>query len=78
MLSQRSNRHRCSAQIGGHGGGDAKLLKALFEGGVADPLGQQADSFAGAQSLLIGATANRSIAEGKVLPVPDVTSLCSS
>lgn len=64
-----------SAQIGGHGGGDAKLLKALFEGGVADPLGQQADSFAGARSLLIGATANRSIAEGKALAIPDVASL---
>ena len=65
-----------SAQIGGHGGGDAKLLKALFEGGVADPLGQQADSFAGAQSLLIGATANRSIAEGIALAISDVASLC--
>ncbi|NMA61764.1 MAG: Gfo/Idh/MocA family oxidoreductase [Firmicutes bacterium] len=77
-LDGSSENIEVSAQIGGHGGGDAKLLKALFEGGVADPLGQQADSFAGAQSLLIGATANRSIAEGKVLPVPDVTSLCSS
>ncbi|NMB21198.1 MAG: Gfo/Idh/MocA family oxidoreductase [Firmicutes bacterium] len=64
-----------SAQIGGHGGGDAKLLKALFEGGVEDPLGQQANSQAGAASLLIGATANRSIQEGRALLVPDVASL---
>lgn len=64
-----------TAQIGGHGGGDAKLLQALFEGGVADPLGQQADSFAGAESLMIGAIANRSIVEGKILSVPDIASL---
>lgn len=63
-----------ASQIGGHGGGDAKLLKALFEGSVEDPLGQQADSLAGAQSLLIGATANRSIAEGRALDVPDMSS----
>lgn len=54
----------------GHGGGDARLRQALFEGGVADPLGQQAGSLAGAESLLIGATANRSIAEGRSLPFP--------
>lgn len=54
----------------GHGGGDARLRQALFEGGVADPLGQQAGSLAGARSLLIGATANRSIAEGRSLPFP--------
>ncbi|WP_168118548.1 Gfo/Idh/MocA family oxidoreductase [Paenibacillus sp. HB172176] len=63
-----------SASIGGHGGGDAKLRKAIFEGGVADPLGQQADSAAGAASLLIGAIANRSIAEGKLLSVPHLWS----
>ncbi|MDI4649684.1 Gfo/Idh/MocA family protein [Cohnella hashimotonis] len=59
---------RVSAE--GHGGGDAKLRKALFEGNLADPLGQQAGSLAGAQSLLIGALANRSIAEGRSLPFP--------
>lgn len=66
-----------SATVGGHGGGDAKLLKALFAGGVEDPLGQQADSLAGAESLLIGATANRSIAQAEMLPVPDLSSLRS-
>ncbi|WP_433938230.1 Gfo/Idh/MocA family protein [Paenibacillus lautus] len=57
----------------GHGGGDAKLRKALFEGGIEDPLGQQADSSVGAESLLIGATANRSIAEGRAMKLPDVS-----
>jgi len=56
----------------GHGGGDALLRKMLFEGGVEDSLGQQADSRVGATSLLIGATANRSIAEGRSLRLPDV------
>ncbi len=64
-----------SSQIGGHGGGDVKLRKAIFVGGVDDPLGQQANSLAGADSCLIGATANRSIAEGKLLAVPDLQAL---
>ncbi len=63
------------AEAGGHGGGDAKLHRAIFEGGVADPLGQQANSSAGAESLMIGVTANRSIAEGKLLAVPTVSEL---
>ncbi len=54
----------------GHSGGDAKIRRALFEGGVADLLSQQAGSLAGAESLLIGVTANRSIAEGRALPFP--------
>lgn len=61
-----------SSQIGGHGGGDVKLREAIFVGGVEDPLGQQANSLAGADSCLIGATANRSIIEGSLLPVPDM------
>lgn len=62
----------------GHGGGDAKLRKVLFEGGDLDPLGQQADSSVGAQSLLIGATANRSIMEGRAIQLPDVLSLLAN
>lgn len=62
-----------NASAAGHGGGDAKLRKALFEGGIEDPLGQQADSSVGAESLLIGATANRSIAEGRAMKLPDVS-----
>lgn len=58
----------------GHGGGDAKLRRALFgEDEVADPLGQQADSRIGAQSMLIGVLANRSIAEGGVQSMPELT-----
>jgi len=64
---------RVDSSAEGHGGGDARLRKTLFAGGEADPLGRQADSMAGAMSLLIGATANRSIAEGRALPIPDVS-----
>lgn len=67
----RAEHIEVAAASGGHGGGDARLLQALFEGGIDDPLGQQADSLAGAASLLIGATANRSIAEGRALQIPD-------
>ncbi|MFD0712635.1 Gfo/Idh/MocA family oxidoreductase [Paenibacillus sp. GCM10027626] len=57
---------------GGHGGGDEKLRAMLFKGGIADPLGQQAGSKAGAMSLLIGAAANRSIAENKVIQIAEL------
>lgn len=62
-----------SGSAEGHGGGDVRLRRMLFAGGEADPLGRQADSMAGAASLLIGATANRSIAEGRALAIPDVS-----
>lgn len=64
------------SSVGGHGGGDEKLRRVLFESGTDDPLGQQADSYAGAMSLLIGHAANRSIEErspvriADLLPVP--------
>lgn len=46
---------------GGHGGGDERLLDMIFSRSVNDPLGQMADSRAGAMSLLIGYGANESI-----------------
>jgi hypothetical protein len=44
----------------------------LFAGDVPDPLGQQADSTAGAMSVLIGAAANRSIATGKPVNIKEL------
>ena len=58
---------------GGHGGGDARLLRDIFVGGEADPLGRAADHVAGARSILTGIAANRSFATG--LPV-NVDDLC--
>jgi len=49
---------------GEHYGGDRILRDHLFRGMEADPLGLQADSRAGAMSILTGIAANRSIATG--------------
>jgi hypothetical protein len=57
---------------GDHGGGDARLLHAVFVGNQDDPLGHAADHVAGAMSILTGIAANKSFATG--LPV-DVASL---
>lgn len=57
---------------GEHGGGDKRLRRMIFVGDVADPLGLQADSWAGAMSLLIGAAANISIAEKKPIKIKDL------
>ena len=61
--------------IGGHGGGDEKLQDMLFRGGIPDPLGLQAGSYAGAISILIGASANKSIHEGKLIRIKDLVPL---
>lgn len=57
---------------GSHGGSDDKLRKTLFIGGVDDPLGQQADSWAGAMSLMVGACANISIKEKRPVYVKEL------
>lgn len=50
---------------GGHGGGDARLLRDVFApGGEADPLGRAANHLDGALSILTGIAANRSFATG--------------
>jgi predicted dehydrogenase len=48
---------------GTHDGGDERLRRMIFVGDISDPLGQQAGSWAGVMSVLIGAAANISIAE---------------
>ncbi|MFI6325888.1 Gfo/Idh/MocA family protein [Nonomuraea sp. NPDC050556] len=52
---------------GGHGGGDRLLLDDVFRGPGADPLARQAGYLDGIRSVMVGASANRSIATG--LPV---------
>jgi len=53
----------------GHSGGDSKLRRMLFGPPIADELMQQADSYAGAMSLLVGAAANDSIRAGKSVKI---------
>lgn len=58
---------------GSHGGGDARLLQDLFAPDPGnDPLGRAADHRSGAWSILTGIAANRSIATGERVHVPDL------
>lgn len=55
-----------------HGGGDERLRRMIFVGDVPDLLNQQASSWEGAMSLLIGAAANQSIKERKPVLIDDL------
>jgi predicted dehydrogenase len=57
---------------GEHYGGDRLLRDHLFRGFETDPLGLQADSRAGAMSILTGVAANHSIATGLPVRVADL------
>ena len=55
--------------VGGHGGGDPRLLANLFAGVDDDTLGHAADYRDGAWSILTGIGANLSMASGQVVDV---------
>lgn len=57
---------------GGHWGSDERLQRMLFVGDQLDPLGHMADSRAGAMSILIGISANKSIATGNPIKVKEL------
>lgn len=60
-------------ESGGHGGSDKHLRNLLFRGIERDPsLGQAADSWAGAMSVLIGIGANESMRTGLPVRVADL------
>ena len=58
--------------VGGHGGGDVRLLSHVFEGVGEDPLSHAADYQDGAKSILTGIAANQSIATGLPVEVKDL------
>ncbi len=58
----------------GHGGGDTRLRKQVFNPGD-DPYRQSAGSRDGAMSALIGIAARNSIDSGKMIKIADLTSL---
>lgn len=58
--------------LGGHGGGDHALHEMLFVGGKDDPLGLCAGTSDGAYSIIIGAAANLSIKEHRVVDIKDL------
>ena len=58
----------------GHGGGDTRLRKQLFNPGE-DKWRQAAGSRDGAMSILVGIAARNSIDKGKPIRIEDLTSL---
>jgi len=56
----------------GHGGGDIRLLRDIFIGTDADPLGRAADHRAGTDSIMVGIAANRSLATGLPVRIADL------
>ena len=54
---------------GGHGGGDTRLLDAIFLEQNDDPLGCTASSWDGALSIMTGVAANKSIETGRAINV---------
>lgn len=60
---------------GGHGGGDARLLRDVFAPGDDDPLGQAANHIDGARSILTGIAANESLKRGLPVDVAELVDL---
>jgi predicted dehydrogenase len=59
----------------GHGGGDVRLRKQIFNSDGNDPMRQAAGSRDGAMSILIGIAARNSIDKGKPIKIEDLTSI---
>ena len=65
--------HTPSRGEGEHGGGDPLLLNMLFEGGRDDPLGHMAEATQGANSILIGVAATKSMqSQGQRIKISDL------
>lgn len=58
--------------VGGHGGGDAVLLRDVFVGGQDDPLGRTADWSDGVRAMVVGLAGNRSLADGQAVRIDDL------
>lgn len=59
----------------GHGGGDIRLRKQIFNGDATDTFRQAAGSRDGAMAILIGIAARNSIDSGKPVEIKNLTSL---
>ena len=59
----------------GHGGGDVRLRKQIFDPSGKDPYNQAANSRDGAMAILIGIAARNSIDSGKPVKIADLTTL---
>lgn len=74
-LNNNLTEYHITRAAGTHGGGDEKLRKLLFEGEVSDPIYQKATSIDGAAALIIGAAANISIKEKRIVDISKLISL---
>ncbi len=61
--------------VGGHGGGDVRLLNHVFRGADNDPLNHAANYIDGAKSILTGIAGNQSIKTGLPVQVKDLVDL---
>ncbi len=61
--------------IGGHGGGDKRLLDDVFIGAGNDPLKTAAGPLDGAKSILVGIAANKSFKTGTIIKIDDLFKL---
>jgi predicted dehydrogenase len=59
-------------QAGGHGGGDARILRDIFQGAGLDVLGHAATWRDGAQSVAVGLAGNLSLATGQAVRIDDL------
>ncbi|MFI5913052.1 Gfo/Idh/MocA family protein [Dactylosporangium sp. NPDC051541] len=57
---------------GAHGGGDAMLLRDVFQGAGDDPLGRAAGLRDGANSVLVGIAGNVSLAERRAVTISEL------
>ena len=71
-LKNSVTEHKITRASGGHGGGDQRLQRMIFKGDLPDSLGHQAGSVDGAASILIGAAANISIRENRVVSIDEL------
>jgi predicted dehydrogenase len=61
-----------SEGVGGHGGGDAVLLRDVFRGVHNDPLGHTASWRDGVRSVVVGLAGNRSLETGEAVRIADL------
>ncbi len=71
-LDNNVTEYRITKSKGGHGGGDERLLRMLFLEDIPDPLGHAAGTKAGTESVMIGASANVSIREGRIVDIREL------
>lgn len=57
---------------GGHGGGDAQLLRDVFVGGDEDPLGRASTWNDGVRSMAVGLAGNRSLEGDRAVRIADL------